>query len=139
MGMDLSGAGGKERFNNASWSKILKLASEYGWKPRGTEPERWHDAATGRLCEQLSPNPDEWDGSYSSNDFQWVTDEDAANIAYALEQALDDIPDFDTGEKWVKYGPGDLTTSPVERSLVDQVLTISCPNGSLRPVEFFSG
>jgi hypothetical protein len=114
MGMDLTNVAGETyRFNTTSWRKVLELACQYGWKPQGTEPGRWYDE-TGRLCEQLSPNPDEWNGSYFSNDFQWVTDKEAANIAHALEQALDDIPDVDTGEKWMEYGPGDLPTSPVE-------------------------
>ena len=39
------------------------------------------------MIEQLSPNSDEWDGNYVTNDFQWVTDEDAVNFADALERA----------------------------------------------------
>jgi hypothetical protein len=34
-----------------------------------------------------------WDGGYFTNDYQVVSDEDAANIADALERALDDVPD----------------------------------------------
>jgi len=138
MGMDLHGASGYERFTNTSWSKILELAYEYGWKPQGTEPGEWYDE-NGELDKQLSPNPDEWDGTYFSNDYQLVTDEDAANIADALQRALDDIPDFDTDEKRVEYGPGELPTSQVERSFVEQGLVINVPNASLSPVEYFSG
>jgi hypothetical protein len=139
MGMDLNGAGGVQRFSNTSWRKMLELAYEYGWKPAGTEPGQWVDPSTGELIEQLSPDPDEWDGNYRTNASQWVTDEDAAHIADALEQALDDIPDFDTDEKWVEYEPTDLPTSPVERSLVEQRLAVSGPNESLSSLEFFSG
>jgi hypothetical protein len=92
----------------------------------------------------MSPNPAEWDGSYLGNCFQRVTDEDAARIADALEQALDDIPDFDAAEKWVEYGPTDIgptdmPTGPVERSLVEEGFAVSVPNWSLSPLEYFSG
>ena len=139
MGMDLNGAGGYQRFSNTSWCKMLELAYRYGWKPAGTEPGQWVDPSTGELTEQLSPDPDEWDGNYFTNASQWVTDEDAAHIADALEQTLDDIPDFDTDEKWVEYGPTNLPTSQVERSLVEQGFAVSGPNESLSPLEFFSG
>ena len=139
MGMDLSGAGGLERFSNTSWRKMLELAYEYGWKPAGTERGQWVDPETGELDEQMCPDPDEWDGNYFTNAFQWVTEEDAAHIADALEKALDDIPDFDTGEKWVTHGPTNLPTDPVERSLVEEGFAVSGPNGSLSPLEYFSG
>jgi hypothetical protein len=144
MVMDLCGRGGYFRFSNTSWCKVLELADRYGWKPAGTEPGRWVDPSTGKLDKQLSPDPEEWDGSYFGNSFQWVTDEDAARIADALERALDDIPDFDAAEKWVEYGPTDigptdLPIGPVERSLVEEGIAISVPNGSLSPLEYFSG
>ena len=139
MGMDLSGRGGYFRFSNTSWCKVLELAYGYGWKPAGTEPGQWVDPSTGELAEQLSPDPDKWDGNYITNAAQWVTDEDAASIADALEQALDDIPDSDTGEKWVTYGPANLPTGPVERSLVEEGLAVSGANGSLSPPEYFGG
>ena len=140
MGMDLRGAGGAEWFSVTSWRKVLELAHEYGWKPAGTEPCRWYDAETGELDEQMSPDPDEWDGTYFSNDLQYVTDEDAANIADALERALDDIPDFDTAEKWVELTPSNTPPSyPLERAMVEQGLEVFGPNLSLTSVEFFSG
>lgn len=138
MGMDLSGAGGNEYFSNVAWYKILKLAYEYGWQPQGTEAGQWYDE-NGELNRQLSPDPEEWDGTYFSNDFQWVTDEDAANIADALERALDDVPDVDAGEKEVVYGPDDLPENPLERSLAEQGYPVIVPNSSLSPLEFFSG
>jgi hypothetical protein len=139
MGMDLNGAGGYLHFSNTSWCKMLELAYGYGWKLAGTEPGQWVDPSTGELDEQMYLNPDEWDGSYFGNCFQRVTHEDAAHIADALEQALDDIPDLDTDEKWVEYGPTILPTSPVERSLVEEGFAVSGPNESLSPPEFFSG
>jgi hypothetical protein len=88
MGMDLSGKGGYFRFNQVTWIEVLTLAYDHGWKPAGTEPSRWRDAETGELCAQMSPDPETWESmDYFSNAFQWVTDEDAANIADALERA----------------------------------------------------
>ena len=141
MGMDLSGAGGFQRFSITSWGKILELAYEYGWKPQGTEAPQlaFYNPETGEI-QQISPDPDTWNSdNYFTNDFQWVTEADAANIADALEQALDDMPDFDTDEKRVEYGPGELPASPIERPLVDQGFVIEAPNASLSPVEYFSG
>jgi hypothetical protein len=117
----------------------LELAYDYGWKPAGTVPGEWIIPETGEVDKRLSPDPDEWDGNYVTNDFQWVTDKDAAHIADALEKALDDIPDFDTDEKWVEYGPTNVPTRLVERSLVEHGLSIYGPNGSFSPLEFFSG
>ena len=93
MGMDLKNVeGGTERFGIAAWHSVLELAYEYDWKPTGTEPGAWVDPETGELDKQLSPDPDEWSGTYFSNDYQWVTEEDAAGIADALERALKDTP-----------------------------------------------
>jgi hypothetical protein len=92
--MDLKGDGGYFRFNNATWREVLTLAYDYGWKPAGTEPGRWIDAETGELIEQMSPNPETWESmDYFSNSFQWVTDEDGANIADALESACNEKGD----------------------------------------------
>lgn len=122
MSMDLSGAGGHFRFNNWGWESVLELATMYGWEPAGTElegyrvlpaelSERWHQWArdnAARAEQGMEPIPDPipadawvfeprdppWKGIYDSNDGQWVTDEDAARLADALERALPDISDF---------------------------------------------
>lgn len=105
MGMDLSGKGGSFRFNNATWREVLKLAYYYGWKPAGTEAGQWIDPETGELIEQMSPDPETWESmDYFSNSFQWVTDEDAANIADALERALEAEPrDEEFGSGFTDY------------------------------------
>ena len=41
MGIDLCGREGGIRFNNLTWSQILKLADRYGWQPKGTEAPDW--------------------------------------------------------------------------------------------------
>lgn len=120
MGMDLNSAeGGTRRFSQSTWSSMLKLAYLYGWKPLGTEPGGWIDPDTGPWYHPVS-----WDGNYTSNDLQWVTEEDAARIAEALENALEDIPDHDVGETTVEYGPKMVFTGP------------GVPGGLL---EYFSG
>ena len=134
MSMDLLGAGGTERISHESWCKVLELAYQYGWKPQGTEPPQWCDA-DGEPCKQLYWDPDEWNGSYFTNDHQWVARQDAANIADALERALDDIPDFATDEKWVELPPSD----PLVGALVEQGLEVFGHDPSLSPVDFFSG
>ena len=93
MGMDLRGAGGTERFSVTSWWKVLQLAQEYGWQPTGTQ------APTFTLADGTVEAVEGWSGTYLSNSYQRVGDEDAANIAEALRRALGDIPDFDTDEK----------------------------------------
>src|SRR4051794_26590442 len=105
MGMDLSGVGGYFRVSYGNWCDLLELAYKNGWKPAGTQPGRWYDQ-NGEIVKQMSPDPDEWNGSYFCNAFQWVTKEDAANIADALERALDAKPDFTIVE--VKYRVEDM-------------------------------
>ncbi len=124
MGMDLNSAKGcTERFGQSTWASMLQLAYLYGWEPLGTEPHQWIDPETGELDER-SQDPDKWDRNYTSNDFQWVTEEDAARIAQALENALEDILDHDVGETRVEYGPKMVFTGP------------GVPTGLL---EYFSG
>jgi len=104
MGVALGNvAGDHQHLNWASYRALLELAHEYGWQPTGTEPGQWCDPETGELDSQLSPDPDEWDGTYVSNDYQWVTKEDAANIAEALERALEDKQGFGNEAKhWIR-------------------------------------
>lgn len=82
MGTNLIGYGGNMRFSGGSWSWILQLASEYGWKPQGTKPSA--------ITKELGIK--KWDGNYFSNLYQFITKKDAKNMARALEKALIDIP-----------------------------------------------
>lgn len=102
MGMDLLGTGGDFRLNNISWRYVLALVRQHGWEPAGTElpqltlynrDDTVDEGATRRVYQEAA---EDWDGGYSSNDGQWVTDEDARNMAEALEQALPHIPDEET-------------------------------------------
>src|SRR5215217_4990890 len=132
MGVDLMNANGDyKRFNWSNWRALLELAYEYGWKPAGTAPPQWqyldHDGNVDHertkaywWCEE------DWSGTYFYNERQWVTEEDAANIAEALERTLEDIPDEQTDEDvqaveldpWVDIEPesfgNDAPLSPVD-------------------------
>ncbi len=120
MGMDLHGAGGYARCSGLEWSKVLLLAYEYGWEPLGTEMDGWINSETGELIEP----PDEWNGNYTSNEGQWVTEEDASRIADALEDALEDIPDREVDKTGVVHRPVSLFDLLRDRT---------------DPLEFFSG
>jgi hypothetical protein len=99
MGMDLSGKGGYFRFSNSAWCAVLELAYEHGWEPAGTKaPEFTFYAPDGVTVDEVETRTwrqlyRDWNGSYFGNAFQVVSDEDAANIAEALERALDDVSD----------------------------------------------
>jgi hypothetical protein len=97
MTINVCGAAGEMEFTHTSWGYLLQLAEEYDWEPYGTLPPR-----IGRLTDPHIPEEaweyeehPEWGGGYHSNDFQSVTDEDAANLVAALERALPDISDED--------------------------------------------
>ena len=99
MGMDLSGKGGYFRFSNYGWRAALELAHEHGWEPAGTElPDITVYAPDGVTVDEVATRAERklyatWDRGYFWNENQVVSDEDAANIADALERALDDVPD----------------------------------------------
>ena len=100
MGMDLHGEGGTERLNNTSWYQLLRLASEYGWQPAGTQENE--DFFRMRLEASDMPEDEiertvalsklEWDGDYFFNNYQIVTDDDARGLAEALTRALEELP-----------------------------------------------
>ena len=89
MGFDLMGKKGSFSTNRAGWSYLLSIAFENGWKPEGTKPPskiqmiKLH--GYGPYLETL----DNWCGSYFYNELQVVTEEDATNIANALDRSLE--------------------------------------------------
>jgi hypothetical protein len=146
MSMSLRGARGHLDFNIVAWGEVLRLAQQYGWEPAGTEaPDVQVRDEKGNIDREMTAQytwaPDDWDAAnYFTNDFQRVTDQDAASIADALERGLDDIPDFDTGEKTREYTPDDPPAHPTIRALVEAGMgPVIGPDDSLSPAEFFSG
>src|SRR4051794_15663787 len=86
MAMDLTGAGGEFSWDVFSWGRLLRLAEKYGWQPAGTQ----------MFVEEIPFLIDRhWHGGYDSNDYQIVGEEDARNLADALERAIPDIPEED--------------------------------------------
>jgi hypothetical protein len=70
------------------------LALERAYQVWDAEHERYVSHLPDELAVPCGCR-DTWNGIYTLNDGQWVTDEDAGNLAAALEQALPDIPDED--------------------------------------------
>ena len=65
-----------------------------------------------------------WGGGYFTNDYQVVSDEDAANIAEALECSLDDVPDegggvdrLFTNTQWEALQSGELPEEVMDKAL----------------------
>jgi hypothetical protein len=68
------------------WPKVLRLARGHGWRPRGTSqpPDR------------MNGFPHGWDrNSYTTNDHQIVSEDDANALADALSAAVAVLPDDD--------------------------------------------
>ena len=87
MGYGLFTPDGKDYlFNIRQWPTVLKIAFKHGWKPAGTEHPAWR-GSDGEPS-QLWVDPEEWDGTYCGNDGQYVTPEDALNLADALDRAI---------------------------------------------------
>ena len=89
----------EQSLNIASWMSMRGLARIFGWEPQGTVLMSWKDNKTGEIFFPVCIDPgnridgqwvkdDTWSGSYSSNDLQEITADDANNFAEALEKAL---------------------------------------------------
>lgn len=73
----LIGEAGEFRLAPDAWARLLRLAATYGWTPSGT----LRGAA--------------WCGHYAPPCGQMIRARDAAELALAIEDLLDDIPDAD--------------------------------------------
>jgi hypothetical protein len=102
MGMDLRSKGEEFHHDIITWRMVLTLAIDHGWEPAGTEPPKLTIFHEDRIVDEEKTGAyrqayEDWDTTnYYTNDFQRVTDEDAANIADALERALTHVPDEKT-------------------------------------------
>jgi hypothetical protein len=82
--MDLHGKHGDEWFSVILWCVCLQCACKFGWRPEGTtDPLYYPDA--------------EWDGDYSANECQLVSDSDARALGEALLRAVDALQAGDAG------------------------------------------
>lgn len=87
MGYELRGKGDTVSLNIAGWEFIVDVAKAYGWIPMGTQPTDLTYPNGMPLGAQ-----EDWRGSYFYNEWQIITEQDASNIADALQRALQDIP-----------------------------------------------
>ncbi len=99
MAYELAGEGGQMYFGIASLENAFKLAYLHGWHPMGTVKCKIEDSSSGPTLAV-----DNW-SSYLSSGFQLVIDEDAANIAAALETAMPDVPFHDCDQKARRQQP----------------------------------
>ncbi len=79
------------RFSDRRWYALLLLARRHGWRPTGTVIYQNHVAQRFKFS---------FPEAYLERREQIVMARDAANLAQALEQGLDDIPDFVTPNKY---------------------------------------
>ena len=77
--MDLVRLGDAEKFvcNNFFWGRLIDLAINNGWNPKGTI----------RLDDNDDEDPN-WAGSYVENDGQIVDSDDAMNLLNVLEESI---------------------------------------------------
>lgn len=123
------------KFSRQSWAKALELAQLHGWQPKGTRPPSEHDF---RLLSA------DWNGTYLTNDGQLVKAEDAFLLAWALERALEKIPDTNRKTDWSSafwstdefpewLAPEEIAM--LEEELEDGLLDVM----GTSPFEFFAG
>jgi hypothetical protein len=105
MGMDLKNRAGEElRFGTVGWTFLIHFAERYGWQPRGTLPP-----------ESLEPGR-QWEGNYDSNDGQYVTPEDARDLAAAVARGLADPNREESSQAVAAYLTGALRAAFPERA-----------------------
>ena len=125
----------RKKFRREAWAKLLSLAMLYGWQPMGTHP--------ASRIEVYGLDPEDWDGTYLTNDGQIVIAEDALSLAMALEKALDDIPDFNIELDRVPKRP-EVDELP-EWLLPEEGVIIEGPKDhpldapEIHPFEYFAG
>ncbi len=69
---------------------------------RGEPPLKGDPLPPDVWIEEVMPH---WDGGYFSNEYQWVTEKDAAELADALERALADLVDLPGGGSTLPHLP----------------------------------
>jgi hypothetical protein len=82
MGVDLHRGDDVFSVSVYTWQRAYALAIEGGWEPRGTLPPK------GLSKKERT----EWQGTYDSNDGQFIAAVDAANMAAALEKMVTILP-----------------------------------------------
>jgi hypothetical protein len=87
MAYTLQGTQGDFVLRESDFPQLLRLAIFYGWKPEGTKNPEHIEI-------------DKWDrNEYLNREGQFVKKTDAFSLSNALEQSLQDIPDYDCNDK----------------------------------------
>jgi len=81
--------------NGSGWHKLLELASLGGWEPAGTVMYHANTPYWDGPIEDPDQCDPDWGGGYDTNDCQTVTESDAASMANALEELLNNIRDYE--------------------------------------------
>jgi hypothetical protein len=89
MSMNLAGGKSSFRWNNRGWAWVLRLADSFGWEPAGTVQSGQILGENGEVL--VDWDKEGWSGNYFSNECQEVTEEDAGELAAALERALQHV------------------------------------------------
>jgi hypothetical protein len=93
MGYDLCGRGGSFSTSLRTYPALLGLAFHFGWKPMCTQIDgAGYQSLYGGDEQKTEQARRNWRGGYTSNDHQWVTDDDARAIADAIDSALVEVP-----------------------------------------------
>ena len=84
MGFDFKNGSNKEfRLNSSGWPEVMNLAIFFGWEPKGTYLQYYSVRVPDGLDisdeEYIRKNQESWDGSYTDNEGQLVTENDAFN------------------------------------------------------------
>ncbi|TVQ62379.1 MAG: hypothetical protein EA378_05535 [Phycisphaerales bacterium] len=125
MAVFLRGAGGDFVWNNRGWAMLVHLAWDHGWRPVGTlPPTHWGMHEPGAV-------PGDWPrADYVTGRGQRVREDDARNLAEALERCVDDLPNHDAlAEKGIP--PLQAPAFPVWRHMES--------GASISPFEVFGG
>jgi hypothetical protein len=101
MGVDLFSLRNNQEawFNWTAWKFLLNTAQEFGWEPMGTvinledplaswEGEDLTDLEKQRIIKRAESLSKSWEGFYTFNEDQIVTEPDAANLLQALTRAI---------------------------------------------------
>jgi hypothetical protein len=98
----------------SQWEHVLRTAADYGWRPRGTLPNRamialqleGRDLSDDELAAEVERHAGRWNGSYLYTEYQIVEDADAEALADALERALASEPNSRFARRVAAFSAG---------------------------------
>ena len=107
MPIELKGHDRAFELTPADWARVLELAHQYGWKHTGPEPPDSSEIAP--TCGVSYDPLKSWDGDDYGLSGYTITEDDANNLAAALDKALNNISPDNTitrvnGQKVSEFG-----------------------------------